>query len=62
MKVIAYRINATVLLGNAPIALTQDFFVIFKGTAIIRLLYLNPGSDFPPELQRSQLEKVVGRA
>jgi len=62
VKVIAYRIKATLLLGDLPINLVQDFFVIFKDTAIIRLYYINPGADFPQDLQRSQLEKVVGRA
>jgi len=62
VKVNAFRINATVLLADLQVKLTQDFFVIFKDTAIIRLFFLNPGADFPQDLQRSLLEKVVGRA
>jgi len=58
----SWRINASVHLADLEVRLFQDFLVIFKGNAVIRLFFLNPGSDFPPDLERSLVEKVVSRA
>lgn len=58
----AYRITAEVSLDELKVPLFQDFYVIFTKGAVIRAMFLNPGSQFPPELERSLLQKVVARA
>ena len=57
----AYRITAEVSLDELKVPLFQDFYVIFTKGAVIRAMFLNPGSPFPPELERTLLQKVVGR-
>jgi len=61
-KTLAWRINATVNLSDLQVPLFQDFVVIFNGGTVIRLFFLNPGSEFPQNLERSLVEKVVSRA
>jgi hypothetical protein len=61
-KTFAWRINATVNLQDLQVPLFQDFLVVFNGNAVMRFFFLNPGSDFPQNLERSLVEKVVARA
>jgi hypothetical protein len=61
-KTLAWRINATVNLSDLQVPLFQDFVVIFNGGTVIRLFFLNPGAEFPQNLERSLVEKVVARA
>ncbi len=58
----AWRINASVNLAELVVPLFQDFVVIFDRGTVIRLLFLNPGSEFPQTLERSLVDKVVVRA
>lgn len=61
-KVLAWRINASVNLDELVVPLFQDLLVVFKGGAVIRTFFLSPGNEFPQTLERSLVEKVVGRA
>jgi hypothetical protein len=61
-RTLAWRINATVNLDDLQVPLFQDFLVIFNGGTVIRLFFLNPGSEFPQMLERTLVEKVVSRA
>ena len=61
-KISAYRVNVTINMQELQVPLFQDFLVVFDGEALIRMLFLNPGSAFPPDLQRTLVEKVVSRA
>jgi hypothetical protein len=57
----SFRITVTVNLAELKVPLFQDFFVIYTGGAVIRALFLNPGSEFPQDLERSVLTKVISR-
>lgn len=61
-KTNAYRITAEISLSELKVPINQDFVVIFSGGTIIRALFLNPGSEFPQDLEKSLLQKVVSRA
>jgi len=61
-KTFAYRVTATISLDELKVPLFQDFLVVFKGGAVIRMLFLNPGSEFPQDLERSLVDAVVSRA
>lgn len=61
-KSMAWRITASVNLGELMVPLFQDFLVIFDKGTVIRMFFLNPGSEFPQTLERSLVEKVVSRA
>ena len=61
-KISAYRVNVTINLQELQVPLFQDFLVVFDGEALVRMLFLNPGSAFPPELQKTLVDKVVARA
>ena len=56
------RITVTLDLEGLKVPLFQDFVVVFDRGAVIRMLFLNPGSEFPQDLERSLIEKVVARA
>jgi len=58
----ATRVNATISLSELQVPIFQDYIVVFDGDAVIRTVFLNPGSAFPPDLQRSLVEKAVARA
>jgi len=60
-KMFASRINVTMNLTDLPIGIFQDFLFVFQGGALIRLWFLNPGSAFPPALEQTLIQKVVGR-
>lgn len=57
-----YRITNAMNLGELQVPLTQDLLVFFNGGTVIRMLFLNPGGPFPPDLERALAEKVVGRS
>jgi hypothetical protein len=61
-KAFTYRINVTLDLEGLKVPLFQDFLVILDRGAVIRMVFLNPGSEFPQDLERSLVEKVVARA
>lgn len=58
----ASRVNVTIDLDGLQVPVFQDLVVIFDGEAVSRFMFLNPGSEFPPELQRTLVEAVVDRA
>lgn len=59
----ASRTTTTMQLPGGPaIPITQDLIIVFKGEAVSRLTFLNPGAPFPADLQRALVEKVVSRA
>lgn len=58
----ASRINVTINLDELEVPIFQDLIVVFDGDAVIRMMFLNPGGPFPPDLQRSLVDKAVGRA
>lgn len=61
-KAFAFRVNVTMSLSGLQIKLFHDFVVAFKGGTVIRMWFLNPGSGFPPDLEQTLLQNVVGRA
>jgi hypothetical protein len=61
-KTLAWRINAIVDLGGLQVPLYQDYIVIFNGGTVIRLFFLNPGAEFPQNLEKSLVQDVVSRA
>lgn len=61
-KTTTFRITVTINLGDLQVPLFQDFLVAYKGGAVIRMFFLNPGSEFPQDLERTLVDKVVGRA
>lgn len=61
-KAASFRITATIDLGELKIPIFQDFFVIFAKGAVLRAFFLNPGAEFPQELETSLLEKLLSRA
>jgi hypothetical protein len=58
----ATRATFDMNLGELPIPITQDLVVISVGDTVIRLMFLNPGSPFPEDLQRTLIQKVFDRA
>jgi hypothetical protein len=61
-RVWASRVNVVFKLDELEVPVFQDFLVIFDGDAVTRFFFLNPGSPFPPELERTLVGKVVERA
>ncbi|HUR23905.1 MAG TPA: hypothetical protein VMZ73_08555 [Acidimicrobiales bacterium] len=60
-KTFTYRVNVTLDLEGLKVPLFNDFIVVLERGAVIRMLFLNPGSEFPQDLERSLVEKVVAR-
>ncbi len=60
-KTFTYRVTVTLDLEGLKVPLFQDFVVVIDRGAVIRMLFLNPGSEFPQDLERSLIEKVVAR-
>ncbi len=58
----AWRVNVTIDLEGLQVPIFQDLVVVFADEALTRTMFLNPGSEFPPELQRTLVETVVDRA
>ena len=59
----AYRATTTIRVPpGVSIPVVQDFVTVVDGTAMVRLVFISGGGPFPGELQRSLVEKVVGRA
>jgi hypothetical protein len=61
-KAYATRINVTMMAPGLTINIFQDFLVIFNGATVMRMLFLNPGSAFPPDLEQTLVTNVVNRA
>jgi len=61
-KVLAWRINASVNLQDLVVPLFQDFVVVVNKGTVIRMVFLQPGSEFPQDLERALEEKVVSRS
>lgn len=58
----AKRMNFTMKVEDLEIPIFQDLVVVLDGDTVTRLVFLNPGGPFPPSLQRTLIETVVGRA
>lgn len=58
----AFRANVTINLEGLEVPVFQDLVVVFDGEALSRIVFINPGSEFPPELQRTLVQTVVDRA
>lgn len=43
----AWRANVTIDLEGLEVPIFQDLVVVFDGEAVSRLMFLNPGSEFP---------------
>jgi hypothetical protein len=50
------------LLDELQVPIFQDFLVFFDGDTVVRMFFLNPGGPFPPNLERSLVDKVLARA
>lgn len=61
-RIMSWRVNASANLDDLVVPLFQDFLVIIDGGTVIRMFFLNPGSEFPQGLERSIVDKVVARA
>lgn len=58
---VAARATAMLDLGGLKITIFQDLTYVFKGDAVSRVTFLNPGGPFEPNLQKLLVEKVSGR-
>jgi hypothetical protein len=61
-KALAWRINASVNLQDLVVPLFQDFIVIVNKGTVVRMVFLQPGSAFPQDLEHTLEEAVVSRA
>lgn len=59
---VAIRANVTIDLEGLEVPIFQDLVVVFDGETVSRLVFLELGGEFPPELQRTLVETVVSRA
>lgn len=57
-----WRVRADVHLDDLVVPLYQDFEVVVDRGTVIRAMFLNPGSEFPQDLEKSLVQKVVSRA
>lgn len=57
----ASRIRVTMNLSDLQVPIFQDFLVFVDGGTVTRMFFLNPGAPFPPDLERSLVEKVLAR-
>lgn len=57
----ATRITFEMRVDDFPIPISQDLIVVFEGGTVSRFTFINPGGPFPPALQRTLVETVVGR-
>lgn len=60
-KISAFRITVTINLDELKVPLFQDFLVAFEKGAVVRMFFLNPGSEFPPDLRNTLVQKVLSR-
>lgn len=58
----ASRATTEIDMGPVKIPIFQDFVFVFKGEAVSRFTYLNPGAPFRADLQPTLAEKVVARS
>jgi len=49
-------------MNGLQVPVFQDFVVVFKGQAVIPMLFLNPGGPFPQDVEGSVVQRVTGRA
>lgn len=61
-KVLSWRVEATVHLDELVVPLFQDLFVVFNHGTVARIVFLSPGSEFPQDLERTLIGKVMARA
>jgi hypothetical protein len=61
-KSLRWRINASVHLDELVVPLFQDFEVVIDRGTVIRTMFLNTGSEFPQELERTLVQKILSRA
>jgi len=61
-KTFSNRFTVTIDMQDLKVPITQDLIVAFNGGTIVRMVYLNPGSPFPQDLEQTLTQKVVGRA
>lgn len=60
--VFAAQITAPVTLPDLTITIVQDFVVVFDDSSVTRMLFLDAGKPFDPQLERTLAEAVVGRS
>ena len=60
-RISAIRVTVTINLAELKVPLFQDFLVAFERGALIRFFFLNPGSEFPQDLERSLMQQVISR-
>ena len=61
-KSMGWRITAQVHLDDLVVPLFQDFEVVVDKGTVIRTMFLNPGSEFPQDLEKTVVQHVVSRA
>ena len=61
-KTLSWRVTLTMFLSELQVPIFQDFLVVFDGERVMPMFFLNPGSPFPPDLERQLVQDVVGRA
>lgn len=61
-KGLGWRINADLHLDDLVVPLYQDFEVVVDKGTVIRTIFLNPGSEFPQDLEKMLVQKMVSRA
>jgi hypothetical protein len=47
--------------STLKIPLFHDYYVLVTPTSVVQLWFLNPGSDFPPDMERTLVNKVLSR-
>ncbi len=60
-RISSFRVTVTLDLDGLKVPLFQDFLVAFERGAVVRFFYLNPGAEFPQDLERSTVQKVLSR-
>lgn len=60
-RIYANRMTMSMNLGEMQVPITQDLLVAFDQGKIVRLSFLNPGGEFPPELAKTLTGNVIGR-
>lgn len=60
-ETVAYRVTATTLEQGAQVRRVIDLVFLRKGRVEASVNFLNVGTPFPPELQRTLLQRMVAR-
>ncbi|MFN2607579.1 MAG: hypothetical protein ABR511_06730 [Acidimicrobiales bacterium] len=63
-SVFARRMTAPIDLGGGFVVhIVEDMVVVFKGTTMVRMLFLDPGGvGFPQDLEHTLIQQVVSRS